>query len=53
MKHLEFEFFGQRYSLTGNVITVYDNGKKVEQSYYDNDELAKIQFLELYDFAIF
>lgn len=48
MKHLVFDRNGKTYSLTGAVITVFaKDGKKLDQWFYDNCELAKQAFLEI------
>ncbi|MCR5496073.1 MAG: hypothetical protein K6F15_10605 [Treponema sp.] len=45
MNHQEFEKDGKRYSLTGNVITIYlENGIKQAQTFYENVESAQTAF---------
>ena len=45
MDHLEFEFGEYRLCLTGTVITIYKNGNKVRQYFFDSKWEARIVFL--------
>ncbi|EID84187.1 hypothetical protein MSI_23580 [Treponema sp. JC4] len=48
MNHLEFEKNGRRYSLTGNVITVFlENGVKVRQLFFRDPKTAREAFLSV------
>ncbi len=48
MNHLEFEKNGRRYSLTGNVITVFlENGVKVRQLFFRDSKTAREAFLSV------
>lgn len=45
MDHLEFEFGEYRLCLTGTVITIYKNGNKVRQYFFDSKWEARSVFL--------
>lgn len=45
MDHLEFELGDYRLCLTGTVITIYKNGEKVRQYFFDSKWDARRVFL--------
>lgn len=48
MAHLEFESGSFRYCLTGKVFTVFDNnGSKILQRIFENERVAREEFLQL------
>lgn len=52
MKHLVFDRNGKTYSLTGAVITVFnDKGVKLDQWFYTDCELARHAFLKIAEVA--
>lgn len=45
MKHLEFDKREFRFSLTGDCITVFCDGKAIYHKFYESHEKAKFAFL--------
>lgn len=47
MNHLEFDANGFRFCLTGTVITIYKDGVKVRQYFYNSKWEARRVFLAI------
>ncbi len=48
MAHLEFDKKEFRFSLTGDCITVFCEGRAIYHKFYETHEKAKKAFLEVY-----
>lgn len=49
MKHLEFEVEEKKYCMTGNCISVYQDGVKLFYRFFTTIEEARKVFLKMYD----